>query len=206
MDEIELIKARMKHKSNLPAKDIKFKNNILFNTIRNSMICTLLFLLTLIVTKTSDEKKIFLYKNIYDNTFSFSKINSLYKKYFGNILPFENLIKDDAVKPVFNETFTYKDASAYLDGALVKVEKDYLVPLIESGLVVFIGDKEGYGNTVIIQQINGIDLWYSNITNINVKIYDYVEKGNLLAETSGEELYLVYKKDGTVLDYKEHLK
>lgn len=44
-----------------------------------------------------------------------------------------------------------------------RVSNNYLVPTLESGIVVFMGEKEGYGKTIIIEQINGIDVWYSNI-------------------------------------------
>ena len=68
----------------------------------------------------------------------------------------------------------------------------------------YIGEKEEYGNTVIIQQIDGIDVWYGNISNTSIKLYDYVEKGNLLGECSNE-LYLVFKKDGNRLDYENRI-
>ena len=41
--------------------------------------------------------------------------------------------------------------------------------------------------------------------NANVKLYDYVTKGSLLGEID-EYLYLVYKKDGNILNYEEYLK
>ena len=70
---------------------------------------------------------------------------------------------------------------------------------------VFYEQKEGYGKTVIIQQMNGVDLWYGGLKEINVKLYDYVEEGSLLGETENQNLFLVFKKEGTTLDYKEYL-
>ena len=70
---------------------------------------------------------------------------------------------------------------------------------------MFIGPKEEYDNVIIIQRIDGIDEWYGNISNVNVKLYDYVKKGSLLGEVY-DYLYLVYKKDGNVLNYEEYLK
>ena len=70
---------------------------------------------------------------------------------------------------------------------------------------MFIGKKEGYGNTLIVQQANGIDCWYGNIKNLSVKLYDYVEKGSALGEVENNLLYLVFKKDGAVLDYKNYI-
>ncbi len=85
------------------------------------------------------------------------------------------------------------------------VANNYLVPSLESGMVVFIGDKDNYPNTIIIEQVNGINVWYSNIENINVNLYDYIDKGTLLGSTINDELYLVYKKDGKTLDYNDYI-
>ena len=70
-------------------------------------------------------------------------------------------------------------------------------------MVVFVGEKEKYGSTVIIQQIDGTDLWYSNLESVNVKLYDYVEKGSLLGDVVDDSLVLVLKKDGKVLNYED---
>ena len=61
---------------------------------------------------------------------------------------FLNILKK--VEPVFNEQLTYNNKESYLDGVKLKLENN-LVPINESGIVVFIGEKEGYGNTIIIQ-------------------------------------------------------
>ena len=49
-------------------------------------------------------------------------------------------------------------------------------------------------------------MWYCNVQNENVNLYDYVEKGNLLGEAKGKEIYIVYQKDGKYIDYKEYIK
>jgi len=85
------------------------------------------------------------------------------------------------------------------------VDTNYLVPVIESGLVVFIGEKENYGNVIIIQGMDGVDIWYGNMSTTSVKLYDYIESGDLLGETLTNNLYLVYSKDGNYLDYEEYL-
>ena len=92
-----------------------------------------------------------------------------------------------------------------IDGVKLTVSDKYLVPNQLSGLVVFIGKKDGYGNTIIIQQANGIDLWYGNIDVTNVKLYEYVEEGTLIGTTKDNILYLVYKKDGKVIDYQKYI-
>ena len=161
----------------------------------------------MITTKTSDKAKAVIKQNVYDKNFSFATINKLYTKYFGAALPFKDLkIFKEEVKPTFNEKLAFQEANKYLDGVKLTVEENYLIPIQESGLVVFSGEKEGYGNIIIIQQVNGIDMWYGNVQNVNVNLYDYVEKGAFLGEAKGTEIYLVYQKDGKYLDYKEYIK
>ena len=80
-----------------------------------------------------------------------------------------------------------------------------MVPTIESGIVVFIGEKENLGTTVIIEQVDGIDTFYSNININNIKLYDYIEKGELLGETKGNDLYLFFQKNGEYLDYQKYI-
>ena len=36
-------------------------------------------------------------------------------------------------------------------------------------------------------------------------MYDYIEKGKLLGEVKGKELYMVFQKEGKYLNYKEYL-
>ena len=143
------------------------------------------------------------YDNFLSYNFDFAFINDLYKEHFGGVLPFSNLFSSTAT--VFNEnSLVYSEASSYLDGVSLSVGEDYLVPLIDSGLVVFVGDKDGYGKTVIVQQSNGIDVWYSNLNSIDISLYEYVSKGSFIGNCS-DNLYLVFKKDGNVLDYKKYI-
>lgn len=180
------------------------KNNFWFKEISKICICIILLLATLITLKAKPDLKKSFYSQVYEKNISFATINAIYEKYVGSPLPFNNLINNPTTT-VFNEQLKYNEANKYLDGVKLIVEDNYLVPSLDSGLVIFIGDKENYGNTVIIQQANGIDVWYCNLTNTTVSIYDYVEKGKLLGEVNDKALYLVFKKDGVVLNYQEYI-
>lgn len=201
MDELE--RARLELKNKKKVTHVKKYNWTIFKFINQLCITIILTLLTLIILKSNSNLKQGFYKNVYENNFSFSEVNELYKKYFGSSIPFKDFLV--STKPAFNEKLTYTEANVYNDGVKLTVEDKYLVPNQLSGLVVFIGLKEEYGNTVIIQQANGIDLWYGNIEEINVKLYDYVEKGELIGNTKDTNLYLVYKKDGEVLNYEDYI-
>ena len=166
------------------------------------LISVIVTLIILILIKSNNNFKSDFYKKVYSDNISFTYMKSIYDKYIGNTEILDKVVKTE---PVFSEKLTYKSKEKYLDGVSLEIDKNYLVPINESGIVVFIGNKEDYGNVVIIQRIDGIDEWYGNIDNVNVKLYDYVKRGSLLGEASNK-LYLVYKKDGNVLNYEDYLK
>jgi len=163
------------------------------------LITIIIVLVCLIFIKKDIKFKTNFYKKIYEDSFDFGYVNKLYQQYLGNIFP---LTIFNNTKSVFDEKIIIEEQEKYLDGVKIK-PKSNLIPSIKEGLVIYIGDKEDYGNTVIVSGSDGIDIWYSNINNINVKLYDYIDKGTLIGESN--ELILVYKKDGEVLDYNDYI-
>lgn len=183
-------------------KRLVLKKNIRQFLIR-CMLTVIIVLITLIAIKTNNDIKKIITKNVYETNFKFGKAKELYQKHFGNILPIEKVVKEE--KPVFNEKLTYKKENSYKDGVALTVDNNYMIPTLESGVIVFIGEKEEYGKTIIIEQINGIEVFYANIEPINLKLYDYIEKGSLLGEAKNNKLYLVFSKDGKYLNYKDYI-
>lgn len=198
MEESKFYNKKNKNNNN---KSDRYK--FLCRTVSKILLCLIIFITLLIVIKVKPELKDKIYDVIYEDHFSFSYINNLYKKYFGDVLPFENILPNTDM--VFNEKLEYDEANLYKDGVVLSVSTNYLVPVIESGIVVFIGEKENYGNTIIVQQINGIDTWYGNVSIGDIKMYDYIEKGTLLGEVIDNKLYLVFQKEGKYLDYKDYI-
>ena len=171
--------------------------------INRLLIVTIIFLSCLILIKSNNSFKNILIKYVYEDSFKFTKLKAIYEKYFGKILSIDKVApKEEAV---FNEKLEYSKANVYNDGAVLTVSDNYMVPTLESGIVVFIGEKEGYGSTVIIEQVDGIDVWYSNVKANNIKMYDYIEKGSLIGEVKGKKLYMVFQKDGAFLEYKKYI-
>lgn len=179
-------------------KKVNYKKHI--NRI---LFLILIFLINLILLKKSNTYKDFVYDKIYNNNFSFAKIKDFYNKYLGGVESLDKAVNNSL--PVFKETLTYNNKNKYLDGVKLEVSNNYLVPVINSGLVVFVGEKENYGNVIIIQGIDDINIWYGNMSNTSVKLYDYVESSSLLGEANGNILYLVYEKDGKFLNADDYL-
>lgn len=199
-NDIKMIKSKIKKKNKKTNKN----RSSLYGFISKLLITIILTLITLILLKSNNKLKTFFYNKVYDNNISFATINKWYENHFGSSIPFKELVEKDT-KAVFNNKLEYSKKEKYLDGVKLSVDKNYLVPILESGMVVYIGKKEGYGNTVIVQQVNGVDVWYGNINNPNVKLYDYIEKGKLLGDVKNNNLYLVFKKDGKVLSYEKNI-
>ncbi len=180
------------------------KNYIFFIVNRfliKTFICVLLFLIILICNKKYDNFKIMLYKKVYNNTFSFSKINHWFESNFGNIFPINTI---DEVQ-IFNETIIYDNKEKYYDGVKLKLRDNYVIPSLSNGIVIFIGEKDDLGKTIIIEDENGLDIWYSNISTININIYDYVSKGDYIGEAINNELILLFQKDGKNEDYNKYI-
>ena len=171
--------------------------------ITRFLVSIIVFLVGLILIKGNPNLKTNFLKNIYEKNFKFTKVKNLYQKYFGNILSIEKVITEE--EPVFNENLNFTKEEAYKDGVCLSVSDKYMVPILESGIVVFIGPKDGYGDSIVIEQINGIDVTYANVDTSNLKLYDYVEKGKLLGEVKSNKLYLIFQKDGQNLDYKKYI-
>ena len=172
------------------------------NLLSKTLVTVVVMLVSLIFIKANKDFKMGFYKQVYGTNFSFSRVNNLYNKYVGKLDIVDRVASTEAV---FNEKLEYKKIEKYKDGAKLSVNNSYLVPIQESGIVVFIGEKEDYGKTVIIQRLDGIDQWYGNISNTDLKLYDYVKKGELLGEVDNI-LYLVFRKNGTSLNYEDYIK
>ena len=179
------------------------KYSKLFSCINRFLFTILITLIVLIVLKANSNFKTTFYKYVYEDNISFADINNLYEKYLGNQIPFKNLFKEET-ELVFNETLKYNNKEKYNDGVKLIVDEKYLVPAIKEGMVVFIGEKEGYGKTIIVSGTDGIDIWYGNI-NSNVKLYDYIEKSTILGEVIDTNLYLLFKKENEILNYEDFI-
>lgn len=196
MDEY-LVKFKSKKKGF--NKEIKVNKKMINKYITKVMLGIIFFLVSTIFTNFSD-KNLLLYKEyVFTESLPFTKIKGWYEDLFGEVLP-----KNDNTKTVFNGKLVYKEIVDYLDGEKLTVSSNSLVNSIGSGVVVYNGEKEGYGNTVIIQGIDGVDIWYGNLQNVSVSLYDYIEADTVIGEVTNEYLYLVIKKDNEFIKYEDY--
>lgn len=200
MEEYHLLnKYNNKNKTVKETSSIK---KVILGFINQVLICIVLFLSVLILTKNTSFKDK-LYEFIYSYNFSFLEIEDFVKKNFGSIIP--SISDNKATEIVSSERLEYKKLTEIENGVLLDVDKGRVVTSLESGLVVFIGEKEDYGKVLILEQVDGVEAWYIGITLDEFKLYDYVEKGTIIGETSDTEIKLLFKKQGEGVDYKTYL-
>ncbi len=178
--------------------------NLVFSMIIKSLIVVVLFLGSLIYIKQSNDNKNKFKNVVYNNSLSFAKIYDVYKKYLGDVIPFKNIFKDNT-KLVSSEKLSYEQIKKEDNGYILSVSKDYITPSITSGIIVEKKVSSKYENVITVQDKNGLNITYGLIKNTNVKLYDYIEKGEIIGQAS-EELYLSFKKDNKYLSYEKVLK
>lgn len=88
------------------------------------------------------------------------------------------------------------------------VESTNVLPIevISEGWVVFIGEKEGLGDVIIIDHGNGEESWYGHLEDIQVQLHEWVSQGDVIGTTKVETeanqnlFYFAMKKDSVFID------
>lgn len=164
--------------------------------IITKILLSLIFLFgSLIFTSLKDEYLVMYKKYVFDSTFNFMEFKNFYNKISGK--------KEDKDVMVMGTGLEYTSITPYLEGESLTIDKEVPINILNDGIVVFVGEKEGFNNTVIIQGSDGYDIWYGNLENIDVKIYDYVDTNKIIASAT-DNLYLLITKDQEHYTYDEY--
>lgn len=175
----------------------------IFTMIVKSLIAVILFLASMIYVKQSDINKEKFNKVVYQNSLSFAKIYNVYKKYLGDVIPFKSMFKDNT-KVASNEKIAYDKIVKKDNGYILTVSSEYVVSSINDGIVIEKRNDKEYLNLIKIQDKNGLNITYGYLEDLNVKLYDYVEKGEILGKCN-KKLYLLFEKDDKYLSYESYL-
>jgi stage IV sporulation protein FA len=149
-------------------------------------------------------------------SYNFAGMSAWYEKNFGavpTLLPAVGTIGNEA-KPVLQAQSMLLKAPA--KGKVVQTFAEqgnglYFAPqeaaihAIDQGWVTFAGQKEGLGNTIVIQHAKGMETWYAGLATIEVKPNDWVEAqrtiGKVVAEeTTVKPVYFAVKKNEQFVD------
>ncbi|MBR3162217.1 MAG: peptidoglycan DD-metalloendopeptidase family protein [Bacilli bacterium] len=165
------------------------------------LISIIIFLILGILCKVDDKYKNKINYYLFENSFNFNSVYNFYNKYLGGTSFYE---KRNTLHPVFYEELKYNKIEKYKQGIKLEVTKNYLIPAIKKGTVINIKNHKYYNNTIIINTDNNINIWYGNICNPFVKIYDHLDKGKYIGQSCQNYIYIIYEKNGKYLDYKKY--
>lgn len=160
------------------------------------LVTIIIVLVCLIVCNFNDGLRDSFVKEVLEDNMNFSNFNKLYKKFM--IDSEENIVVNDTVIDISD--------MEEVDGRYkFNYGIDYQVEALMSGIIVYIGDKDDLGNTVIVQGNDGIDIWYSGVSLKEYGLYDYVSKGDILGLSSDVYVTISIYEDGELLKYEEYI-
>lgn len=202
MDNEEIIKSLRQNKNEKVNSNILKSKYISFLFTR-TLLAIIVILVSAIYVNMNDKNLKNYREKLFEKSLSFNKISKSYNKVFGKVLPLE--IEKGTTKTVFNDGLSYSKIDKYENGFKLNMTSNAVTSLYD-GIVVFIGNKDNYKNTVIVQGSDGVDIWYGNVSNVSVTLYDYITKDTIIGEAADNTLYLVFNKENEYLGYEEYLK
>lgn len=171
----------------------KYLNSLFIRTVISLL---LLIITSVLINITSVYNT--LYKLIYEMDVDYSYISSKTKYIIGNILGNKD-------KYVSSNKLFYKEIKEYGNGYKLMTDNHYIINAIKSGTVIFIGNKDSLGPTVIVESASGVCFWYSGLENISVNLYDYIDTNTIIGSTLEDYLILTISKDNEYLSYEENI-
>jgi stage IV sporulation protein FA len=153
-------------------------------------------------------------KQSLDKDFQFATVSDWYEGKFGKPLAlFPVSDKKDTTNVATGQHYALPASGKILEdfdvsGQRITIEttKDAEVEAMNEGIIRFVGEKEGFGKTVIIQHADKSESWYGNLNNISVSLYEYIEKGKKVGTVTNTEsgakgaFYFAIKKDENFVD------
>ena len=159
----------------------------------------IIFLLLGIMCKINVSYYKVIHYYLYEDSFNFNSIYDFYSKYLGGISFFYD---DDNIKTVMKNDLKYNSFDVIDGGIKLNVDNHYLVPLIYDGVVIN-KLKNNIGNVLVIQN-SDVNVWYGNICNSSLKLFDSLVKGDYVGESCDNTIYIFFEKDGKFLNYKDY--
>jgi len=200
MDIEKYLEDRKKNKinDNIDERKIKYLKFL----ITRILLSIIIVISTCIYIKLDEKNILNIEKYLFNDSLQFTKINSWYQDKVGTLIP---SVSDNSSVVSSISDITKNEYVEYLDGVKINIQKNSPVSVLNGGIVVFVGEKENYGNTVILQGNDGIDYWYGGLSDISINLYDYIEKDTLIGVSNNDYIYLVLQKNGEYIKYEEIL-
>ena len=165
--------------------------------INQFLLVVVLFLIGMIGVRIHPEWKEVLQTQIYEKSISFAKGREFYRKYFGSVFPtFEEKSEYQAVlgQNVIGKDYSVEDGFLHLN-----LSSGNSVSCFENGVIVYLDSDK-----LLVEQVDGVVATYYGIEVSNYKLYDYIDKGDILGNAKGE-VSVSFEKNGEKVDYQKYL-
>jgi stage IV sporulation protein FA len=92
------------------------------------------------------------------------------------------------------------------EGIMVGTNTTLPIEVVKEGRVIFVGQKEGLGPTVVIDHGHGEESWYGQLQKQQVQLYEWVQQGDVIGSTSvsadnGKGIfYFAFRKNSIFVD------
>ncbi|WP_110927083.1 M23 family metallopeptidase [Bacillus massiliglaciei] len=149
-----------------------------------------------------------------DRDFQFASISNWYEGAFGKPIAFlpeqkktEELEEDSYALPAAAKITQSFETNG--EGIILQTSTGEKVEALQEGVVIFAGEKEDLGKTVIIQHDNKSESWYGHLESIDVSLYEFVKRGSELGEVTASDdhatgkFYLAIRENGAFIDPKK---
>lgn len=120
-----------------------------------------------------------------EQDFQFTAVSEWYEGQFGKplaLFPSDNNQDDEEIH--VEQEYALPAAARILEDfgengkrIMIETEKGAAVTAMSEGRVLYIGEEDGFGNTVIIQHGDKSETWYGNLDEIHVSLYESVKIG-----------------------------
>ncbi len=154
---------------------------------------------------------------VYQKEFQFATVSNWFENTVGK--PFAFLPEDSVKKAKNDDTDSHfatpatgtimKSFVKDGQGVLIKTTNSTSVDTIKEGVVIYAGEKETHGKTVIVQHSDKSESWYAHLQEIDVNLYEQIKKGTKVGKVSPSdepgkgEFYFALKANGKFIDPNE---
>lgn len=169
------------------------------NILNKLLLTTIIVLLSLIICNLSSELKTKYQTYFLESNLSFNNIRKVYDKIRGK-LNLENTEEVSSELP----TIEAKQIEQKEHYAIIEYGTSEPIKVLKPGIIVYIGEKDGLEDTVIVQGNDGINIWYSHVLLDSLSLYDYVKEGDTLGASTDGNLILTILNKEEYLTYEEY--
>ncbi|XTP56909.1 M23 family metallopeptidase [Niallia sp. Krafla_26] len=173
------------------------KETFIFKILSSAVLFLVIAIMFRNSTATLDPARDFVTKAM-NEEFQFAAVSDWYEGTFGKPLALFPEKTEEPTQTVDGEdskTHYALPASGKIledfgeNGQRITIEtgKGAEVEAMIGGLVIEVGEKEGFGQTVVIQHPDKTKSWYGNLSAVDVTLYQYIEKGTVVGKATDYE-------------------